>query len=215
MCLPVVGLVGAAALQACSAGGADVSFWDPGGTPVPIGSGGSSSSSATTTSGPSSSSGPTTTASSSTTTTTASSSSGPTSTSSSSTGTTTTTVSSSSSAAASSSSSTGGPVTWTEIYNQVFGPSGTSPCSGSGCHTTSRSGFACGTTAASCCQGLINAGYIVQGSMASTSPLTDPSQSCLCNVATFGGNMPRNWPCVTKAQVALINAWLATGAPCN
>jgi hypothetical protein len=105
-------------------------------------------------------------------------------------------------------------VTWTELYNTIFGPKGTSPCTGGSCHTGSRSGFACGTTAASCCQGLINAGYVVQGSGATGSPLTDPAQSCLCGVAG-SGNMPKNYPCVTKAQVMEINAWLATGAPCN
>jgi hypothetical protein len=212
--LSALGLLGVAAVQACSAGGADPSFWDPGGEAPPAGNGGSggapasssstgpgaTTSSSSTGSGHSASSSSSGHASSSTTTTAASSSH------SSSSSTTTTT--------AASSSSSSGAVTWTEIYDTVFGPSGTSTCSGGSCHTNSRNGFACGTTATSCYQGLVNAGYITSSGGASSSALVEPSQSPLCGNG-FSGNMPRNHSCITAAQLTEIKAWLATGAPDN
>jgi hypothetical protein len=106
-------------------------------------------------------------------------------------------------------------VTWTSIYDTVFGPSGSSPCAINGsCHTQNDHGFACGTTKTSCYNGFVSAGYISPGSGASSSSLVDPSSSPLCG--SLGGNMPRSYgTCVTDAQVANIQTWLASGAPDN
>jgi hypothetical protein len=106
-----------------------------------------------------------------------------------------------------------GGVTWTTIYNTVFGPSGTSTCAGSSCHTGSRSGFACGSTKTTCYNGFVSAGYITPGASASSSALVDPNQSPLCG--TLGGNMPIGHSCVTAAQITTIKSWLAAGAPNN
>jgi hypothetical protein len=95
----------------------------------------------------------------------------------------------------------------------MFGPSGTSTCAGGGCHTINQSGFACGTTATSCYNGFINSGYLVTGSSAPSSPLVDPTQSCLCG--SLGGNMPKGGTCITAAQLTKIQTWLACGAPDN
>ncbi|MFO0658722.1 MAG: hypothetical protein U0165_02655 [Polyangiaceae bacterium] len=37
--------------------------------------------------------------------------------------------------------SASGGVTWTQLYNEVFGPTGTSHCTGSSCHTNTKGGF--------------------------------------------------------------------------
>jgi hypothetical protein len=109
--------------------------------------------------------------------------------------------------------STGG-VTWTQIYNDIFGPSGTSSCSvNGGCHTNTKAGFKCGTSKSSCYTGFVNAGYISPGSGASSSALVDPNQSPLCG--SLGGNMPQVGSCVTSAQLNEIKSWLADGAQNN
>lgn len=120
-----------------------------------------------------------------------------------------------SSTAASSSSSSGGGVTWTSLYNGLFGQSGTSTCNAvGGCHTGSKGGFTCGTTKTSCYNGFVSAGWITPGSSASQSPLADPSQSCLCG--SLGGNMPRSpGHCPSSTDVQNLKSWLATGAPDN
>jgi hypothetical protein len=107
-----------------------------------------------------------------------------------------------------------GPVTWTELYAGIFGPTGTSSCSlNGGCHTGTNYPFSCGTTATSCFTGLVNVGLITPGANASSSTLVDPNSSPLCG--TLGGTMPQSGACVTDAQIAQIKAWLATGAPDN
>jgi hypothetical protein len=107
-------------------------------------------------------------------------------------------------------------VTWTQIYNSMFGPNGTSSCLGSSCHTNSRSGFACGTTATACYNGFVNAGYVTPGASASSSLILDPTSSCLCGGNNLPGNMPAgSAACITAAQEAEIQAWLASGAPDN
>ncbi len=104
-------------------------------------------------------------------------------------------------------------MTWTTIYDTIFGPSGTSTCSGSGCHTKSQSGFTCGSSATSCYTGMVNAGLVTAGSGASSSQLVDPSTSPLCG--TLGGDMPKGHACVTAAQITEIKCWLSAGAPDN
>jgi hypothetical protein len=125
--------------------------------------------------------------------------------------------SSSSSAGASgssgSTSSSGGTVTWTTLYDTIFGPNGTANCAE--CHgtnpSTNQSGFICGTTSTACYSGMVDDGLITPGASASSSPLVTKGQSPLCG--TLGGNMPLMGPCVTAAQITAIQAWLATGAP--
>jgi hypothetical protein len=109
---------------------------------------------------------------------------------------------------------TGAP-TWTQLYDGIFGPTGSSSCSlNGGCHTTNQGGFTCGTTSDTCYTGLVNAGLIAPGGSAATSVLVDPSASPLCT-PTLGGTMPPQGACPTTAQIAQIQAWLATGAPEN
>jgi hypothetical protein len=60
----------------------------------------------------------------------------------------------------------------------------------------------------------VNAGYVVSGSGASSSAILDPNQSPLCG-SGLNGNMPLTKACLTAAQVAEINCWLASGAPDN
>ncbi len=105
-------------------------------------------------------------------------------------------------------------MTWTEIYDTVFGPSGTSNCSaGGGCHTKNQSGFTCGTTKTTCYTGMVNAGLVTAGTNASSSELVTQGSSPLCG--TLGGSMPKTGSCVTAAQITEIKEWLATGAPDN
>ena len=118
-------------------------------------------------------------------------------------------ASSSSSGAWSSSSSSGGMVTWTTLYDTIFGPNGTAKCAG--CHGTNQSGFTCGATPTSCYSGMVEKGLVTPGASASSSPLVTPGPSPLCG--TLGGNMPLMGTCVTDAQITEIQAWLATGAP--
>jgi hypothetical protein len=109
----------------------------------------------------------------------------------------------------------GGGVTWTQIYNTMFGPSGTSTCGGGGCHSSSKGGFTCGTSKTSCYNGLVNSGYLTPGASASSSALVDPNSSPLCG--PFAGNMPPSGSgsCITSAQLSQINSWLSSGAPNN
>jgi hypothetical protein len=179
-------------VQACAAGGSDDSFWAPGGTPPPGGVGGAGSS---TTSPSSSTTGP-----GSSTTGPGSSTTGP-----------------SSSSVASSTTTSSGAVSWTnDIYDPIFGPSGTSPCSINGsCHTNNQSSFRCGTDQTTCYNGFVSYGMVVPGSSAtSQSSIVNPATSPLCG--SLGGNMPKSgYACVTSAQITTITNWLAAGAPDN
>jgi hypothetical protein len=108
----------------------------------------------------------------------------------------------------------GGDVTWTDLYNNIFGPTGSASCvSGGGCHTLSQSGFKCGTSASACYTGIVNSGYVIPGTSASTSTLVDPSKSPLCG--SLGGNMPKGGACVTTSEITQIKSWLAAGAQNN
>ncbi|MFO0658720.1 MAG: hypothetical protein U0165_02645 [Polyangiaceae bacterium] len=118
-----------------------------------------------------------------------------------------------SSGSAGSAGSTSGGVTWTQLYNEVFGPTGTSHCTGSSCHTNLKGGFKCGTTKDTCYTGFVNAGLVSPGSSASSSVIVDPAQSPLCG--TLGGSMPQGGTCVTSAQITEIKSWLADGAQNN
>lgn len=105
--------------------------------------------------------------------------------------------------------------TWTEVYNAMFAPS-TGNCSrNGGCHTNSKSGFKCGTTASTCYTGLVNAGWVSPGANASSSSIVDPNQSFFCG--SLGGNMPPNGDgsCPSSSDVTMLKDWLADGAPNN
>jgi len=110
-------------------------------------------------------------------------------------------------------SGSGAAVTWTQIYNATFGPSGDATCAGGGCHTGNVSGFACGTTKTSCYNGFVSSGYITPGANAASSPLVSSQSSCLCG--SLGGNMPKGGNCITQSDLNMINTWLAAGAPNN
>jgi hypothetical protein len=100
--------------------------------------------------------------------------------------------------------------TWTEIYAGYFGPSGIGHCGNSGCHASSRGGFKCGTTQATCYSGLV-AAALVNTSSPSSSTLIDPQQSPL---SWYGGNMPGSATTNAKA-VSDIDAWVKAGAQNN
>jgi hypothetical protein len=104
-------------------------------------------------------------------------------------------------------------VTWTQLYTEIFGPGGTSDCTGGGCHTNSKGGFKCGTTKASCYTGIVNTPYVNPGANAGASAITVANQSPLCG--SLNGNMPQGGTCVTSAQVAEIQSWLDAGAQNN
>jgi hypothetical protein len=109
-------------------------------------------------------------------------------------------------------------VTWAEIWGGIFGPSGTSSCTGVQCHTNVQAGFLCGTTAVVCYHGMVAAGLVTPGVAAPSSVLIDPQVSPLCGVSP-SGDMPELPPplgvCVTDAQVAEIAGWLSCGAVMN
>jgi hypothetical protein len=208
-------LAGSLAALGCNAGGGDSTFWDPQASTDGNGGFGAGTVTQATTS--------TSVTSATTTTSTGfggsavtSSSVGP-STSAVTTATTgpatvtSTTVASSTIA----SSSTGGTTaTWTEVYDQLFGPNGTGHCStGGGCHQSRKSGFACGSSSSSCYSGFVSAGWIDPGANASSSPIVDPSQSPLCG--SLGGNMPPHSSCYASSEIQLLQQWLDSGAPEN
>jgi hypothetical protein len=100
--------------------------------------------------------------------------------------------------------------TWTQIYPAYFGPGSLGHCGSSGCHSTSRGGFKCGTTQATCYTGLVNAG-LIDTSNPSASVLIDVQQSPL---SWYGGNMPTN-PTTNKKAVSDIDGWVNAGAQNN
>jgi hypothetical protein len=111
-------------------------------------------------------------------------------------------------------------VTWTEIYDTMFGPKGTSTCGGASCHLGEQSGFRCGETKSECYVGLVYAGLINGGA---SSLLGQPERSPLCWSLDGGTphfepfrrarNMPPNGHCITDVQLQKIRAWLDQGAP--
>jgi hypothetical protein len=105
-----------------------------------------------------------------------------------------------------------GTPTFTKIYNEVLGPNTPGHCSGTGgCHTNIRGGFKCGTTKASCFQGLVDAGLINPQSPAQ-STLVSADESPL---AWLGGGMPLDNQDPNPAAAALLKAWIAGGAKNN
>lgn len=111
-----------------------------------------------------------------------------------------------------SSSTTAADVSWTLLYNTVFGPNSASSCSANGgCHTNSQNGFKCGKTKDSCYEGMVAAALVTPGPDAPSSRIVDPEKSPLCG--SLGGTMPKTGKCVSDSQIAKIQSWLAAGAP--
>jgi hypothetical protein len=100
--------------------------------------------------------------------------------------------------------------TWTTVYTQYFASGTPGHCSASGCHSTTRSGFACGTSKTSCYNGLVRAGLIDTTDPAS-SELIDPNLTPLAWFGT-GGSMPKGQATTNNAAAAAVQAWVLAGA---
>ncbi|MBX3188360.1 MAG: PQQ-binding-like beta-propeller repeat protein [Labilithrix sp.] len=99
--------------------------------------------------------------------------------------------------------------TWTQLYAQYFGPGTPGHCSGTGgCHTNMRGGFKCGTTKATCYQGMVDAGLIDTTNGAASS-IGIVGQSPL---AWLGGGMPLDNDAPNPAAAAAVQSWVAAGA---
>lgn len=118
-----------------------------------------------------------------------------------------------SSSSSSSSSSGGTATTWTELYDGVFGPSGTASCApGGGCHSATISGFKCGTDKTTCYNGLVASSLVTPGAGALSSWIVGAG-SPLCG--SLGGNMPKGGGCITATELGQLKSWLGAGAPNN
>jgi hypothetical protein len=107
----------------------------------------------------------------------------------------------------------GGPTapTWTEIYTGYFAASSLGRCGSSGCHSSSRGGFKCGSDKDTCYQGLVTAGY-VDATNGAQSAIADKTQTCLSWFGG-GGNMPGG--SANAKAAADISAWVQAGAQDN
>jgi hypothetical protein len=102
--------------------------------------------------------------------------------------------------------------TWTQVYEDFFGPGTPGHCSGvRGCHITVRAGFKCGQSAAECFTGLVDAGLVTPAN-GTQSPIGIPGQSPL---AWFGGVMPKDNAVPNAKAAAAVAAWVAAGAKNN
>ena len=105
-------------------------------------------------------------------------------------------------------------MTWTLLYDTIFGPTGTSSCTkGTTCHEANMHYFRCGTSASACYDGLRADALVSPGGGASLSRLVG-SMSPLKGVGA-NGKMPEGGTAVTAAQITQIKSWLADGAPKN
>lgn len=100
--------------------------------------------------------------------------------------------------------------TWTTVYAAYFGPGSLGHCSDTGCHATALSGFTCGTSQASCYQGLVTGSFI------------NPANPSASNLV--GANSPLKWfgqgrmptgGSANPAAKAAIAAWVSAGAKNN
>jgi hypothetical protein len=101
--------------------------------------------------------------------------------------------------------------TFTEVYNDLLGPGSLGHCGDSGCHSSTRGGFLCGATKASCYRGLSNAG-LIDPTNGAASKLGKVGDSPL---SWFGGSMPVDDPSANAAAAAQITSWLSAGAQNN
>jgi hypothetical protein len=105
-----------------------------------------------------------------------------------------------------------GAPTWTQIYAQYIGPGTPGHCSGTGgCHTASRAGFKCGTSASECFTGMVQAGLVTPANGAA-SPIGMVGQSPL---VWLGGGMPLDDDSPNPTAGAAVQAWVAAGAKNN
>jgi hypothetical protein len=107
----------------------------------------------------------------------------------------------------------GGPArpTWTALYDKYFGPGTVGHCGNSGCHKTTRSGFACGTTKTSCYSGMVRKG-LVDPANPTRSILGDKNTTPLAWFGT-GGPMPKDKAVKNSAAAKAVRAWVLAGAP--
>ena len=99
--------------------------------------------------------------------------------------------------------------TWTQVYDQFFGPGTPGHCSGvRGCHVTIRGGFTCGNNKTECFAGLVQAGLVTPAD-GTHSPLGVAATSPL---AWFGGGMPLDEAVPNAKARAAVAAWVAAGA---
>ena len=97
--------------------------------------------------------------------------------------------------------------TWTTVYAQYFAATSPGRCGASGCHSSSRGRFKCGTTQDACYAGLV-ASRLIDTKNPKASSIASDNTSPL---SWFGGNMPGR---PTKNQKARddISAWVNAGA---
>jgi hypothetical protein len=97
--------------------------------------------------------------------------------------------------------------TWTNVYAQYFAATSPGKCGASGCHSSSRGRFKCGTTKDTCYAGLV-ASRLIDTKNPTASSIANDNTSPL---SWFGGNMPGR---PTKNQKAHddISAWVSAGA---
>jgi hypothetical protein len=105
----------------------------------------------------------------------------------------------------------GATLTWTTIYNEAFAKGTPGHCGNSGCHLTTKSGFLCGTTAASCLSGMIAKG-LIDTTNPKASLLGDPANSPLIWIDSANGAMPADSSAANAKLAADITAWLSSGA---
>lgn len=101
------------------------------------------------------------------------------------------------------------PGTWSYVYANDIGPGTPGHCGDSGCHSSSRGRFLCGTTKDSCYSGLIASG-LVSTSLKEKSALV--SKTGVLAWFDLNGNMPQD-EAKPNAQAATdVTAWLTAGA---
>ncbi len=117
---------------------------------------------------------------------------------------------------------------WQDLYACYFGPGGMASCGSPTCHSVATdpgaqaSNFVCGSTAASCFQGMTapaNGALAIVPAGGASSPSTTPLWSALHvsnPVGIVGNNMPVAPPYTfTPRDLANIGAWIQNGAPNN
>ena len=109
------------------------------------------------------------------------------------------------------SGSTAGTNDWTNVYATLFAAKTEGHCGNSGCHDVARHGFACGTSADACYEGMITAGLLDETNPAG-SELGDATHSPL-SWFRGGKGMPIDAPKVDGKATAMITTWLEAGAP--
>jgi hypothetical protein len=123
---------------------------------------------------------------------------------------------------------TGG-TTWTSLYADFFGPSGSATCSGGACHDATGNGavfWVCGADATSCWQGMITGG--AYGSLVPSGGAMDPTTTelytVLCKADTSLCKAAAHTPCLmpqgcshsfATTELGRIEAWIKAGAQNN